>query len=191
MKLLRRRPIADARELAACAAACLPGFFPGLRVADSPPAVAEAMADIVAVDGVGGLVLLVCEPQAGPAPVLRALECAAWWQQHRALIPRLVPGAREDLPPRAVVVAGRFPEDALRVLRALGATAPTAIECRLYDDGDAGGAAFEVVFTPVEAGEVRPAGEANGARSAEAPGRAGGDEVGERLARLRFREAFR
>ena len=201
MKLLRRRPVADTRELAACVAAFLGGFFPGLRVADRAPAVAEAMADVVAVDAAGGLVLIVCEPAATPAGVLRALECAAWWRDHRAFIPRMVPGALEGVAPSAVVVAGRFPDGTLRVLRALGGAAPTAIECRLYDDGGAGGAAFEIVATPLDASAETPGvPEANGGEptnGADAgttpanPTEAAAAGVGDRLARLRFSEAFR
>ena len=194
MRLLRRRPVADARELAACVAASLAGLFPGLRVAARPPAVAEAMADLVAVDAAGGLVLVVCEPTAAPGTVLRALECAAWWREHRAFIPRTVPGALEEVPPSAVVVAGRFPDGTLRMLRALGGAAPTAIECRLYEDGDAGGVAFEVVATPLGAtSETNGAPETNGGQVASpgAPPRAGAEGVVERLARLRFTEAFR
>lgn len=196
MRLLRRRPVADAGELAACVATCLAGLFPGLRVADRPPAVAEAMADVVAVDAAGGLVLVVCEPAASPAAVLRALECAAWWRDHRAFIPRMVPGALEGVAPSAVVVAGRFPDGTLRMVRALGGAAPTAIECRLYDDGGAGGVAFEILATPLDsAAETNDAPGTNGAHadtaSTNTPPRAIGAGVGERLARLRFSEAFR
>jgi len=190
VKLLRRRPVADARELAACVAACLGGLFPGLRIADRPPAVAEAMADVVAVDAAGGLVLVVCEPEASPAAVLRALECAAWWRDHRAFIPRMVPGALEGVAPSAVVVAGRFPDGTLRMVRALGGAAPTAIECRLYDDGGAGGVAFEILATPLDAAVGTNGAHADTA-STSTPPRANGEGVGERLARLRFSEAFR
>jgi len=193
VRLLRRRPVADARELAACVATCLGGLFPGLRIADRLPAVAEAMADVVAVDAAGGLVLVVCEPAASPAAVLRALECAAWWRDHRAFIPRMVPGALEGVTPSAVVVAGRFPDGTLRMVRALGGAAPTAIECRLYDDG---GVAFEILATPLDsAAEANGAHATNGAlagtTSTDIPPRAIGEGVGERLARLRFSEAFR
>ena len=195
MRLLRRRPVADARELAACAAACLGGLFPGLRIADPPPAVAEAMADVVAVDATGGLVLIVCEPVGSPAAVLRGLECAAWWRDHRAFIPRMVPGALEGVAPSAVVVAGHFPDGTLRMVRALGGVAPTAIECRFYDDGDVGGVAFEILATPLApATEPNGAHGTNGAHADAAPTSAqprAGEGVGERLARLRFSDAFR
>lgn len=198
MRLLRRRPVADARELAACVAAYVGGLAPGLRVVDRPPAVAEAPADVVAVDPAGGLVLVVCEPEATPATVLRALECAAWWREHPGLVAGAVPGALGRAAPRAVVVAGRFPGRTLRVLRALGDAAPAAVECRLYEDGDgeAAGIGFENVATAADApAETNGGAGTNGAHTTDAgpdgAARAGAPGVGERLARLRFTEAFR
>jgi hypothetical protein len=197
VRLLRRRPVADARELAACVTACIGGLAPGLRAVERPPAVAEAPADVVAVDPAGGLVLVVCEPEASPATALRALECAAWWREHAPLVPAAAPGALEGSAPRAVVVAGRYPERTRRALRALGEAAPQALECRLYDEDGAILVAFEVVGAGA-APETNGAGHANGVAHGAHGARAGdvgatlaAAGVGERLARLRFSEAFR
>jgi len=127
----------------------------------------------------------------GQDALLRAVEGAAWWGQHVALLPRLFPEAvLQQVAPRAMIAASWFSARALRLLRALGPVAPEAVECRLFQDADGPVVSLEHLDLASDPGQPRPAGAGT---AAEAP-RAAVKEAAvliERLERLRFSEGFR
>jgi hypothetical protein len=184
---------------------CLAHLEPGLRLLDRLAPAGEVDVDLACLDAGRRLTLVLCAVDAGPEAVLRAVECAAWWGEQGALLARLHPEAAPvtpGMPPRTILVAGRFSERALRLLRALGALAPLAVECRVYADAEG----------PLVSLERLAAGPAAGVAAAPAPPEAmvaptpppaalpGGAEPDpaararvliERLERLRLSEAFR
>jgi hypothetical protein len=139
MKVLQRRPIGEASELAGVVAACLGHLEPGLRTVERAAHAEEVPVDLAGVDGAGRLTLVCCEPVAGPDLLLRAVEAQAWWREHGAIVPRVF-GDRVDpqATPRALAVAGRWSDRALRLLAALGPVAPMAVECRVFVDAEGG-----------------------------------------------------
>lgn len=191
MRTLARRTVKDPAELATVVAECLPHLEPGLRLLERAVSAGEVTVDVTCVDASGRLVLILCAVVAGPESVLRAVEAAAWWREHTALLGRMFPEAALDphAAPRALIVAPRVSDRALRLLRALGPVAPGAVECRLFQDADDTVVAFDRL-------EVAGAsGGAAGVSADQAPPR--GPEAQraavliERLERLRFSEVFR
>jgi len=191
VRVLRRRAVADAGELVAAVAECASHLEPGLRPLQRALASGEVTVDLACADASGRLVLVVSDVVAGPETVLRAVEGAAWWGQHVALLPRLFPEAvLQQVAPRAMIAASWFSARALRLLRALGPVAPEAVECRLFQDADGPVVSLEHLDLASDPGQPRPAGAGT---AAEAP-RAAVKEAAvliERLERLRFSEGFR
>lgn len=197
MRLLRRRHAGDCETIAAAVRASLSALQPGLRLLAAPATAGDVAVDVVAVDARGRLILIVCEPVATPATIARGLEAAQWWQEHRQLARRVFgdPALDPALPPRAMVVAGRFGERAQRVLRALGVMAPLALSCELFEDAGQEAVCLEWLGSPPP--DARGAPETaprtppadSPAESADQARRAAA--LIERLERLRFREVFR
>ncbi|PYM96825.1 MAG: hypothetical protein DME04_00740 [Candidatus Rokuibacteriota bacterium] len=187
MKALKRRAVSDAGELARVLAQCASELEPGLRLLQRAAAAGEVSVDLLCVDASRRLVVVVSEVVASPETVLRALEGVAWWREHTALLERMLPGAGVDPhgAPRALIAAARFGDRALRLLRALGAAAPDAVECYLFEGAEGLVVAFDRV---VVAPGTRPPAAAEAAPTDEAQ-RAGA--LVESLERLRFREVFR
>jgi hypothetical protein len=187
VKALKRRAIADARELAGVLAQCASELEPGLRLVQRASTAGEIGVELLCVDASGRLVLVASDVVAGPETVLRALEAVAWWREHTALLERMFPGAGIDPrgAPRGSVVATRFNDRALRLLRLLGESAPDAVECYLFE----GPEGLVVAFDRLAGVPLLPA-----PGTPEAPQ---GDEAQraaalvDRLERLRFREVFR
>ena len=193
MRVLTRRAVVDAGELAAAVSECASHLEPGLRPLQRTLAAGEVTVELACADASGRLVLVVTDVVAGPETVLRAVEGAAWWGQHVALLPRLFPEAvLQPLAPRAMIAASSFSDRALRLLRALGPVAPDAVECRLFQDADGPVVGLERVDVAPGPGQPRAAPAAE-ETSAEAP-RAAAKQAAvliERLERLRFSEGFR
>lgn len=194
MRALTRRAVADAGELARVAAECASQLEPGLVPVQRPFAAGEVTVDLACADASGRLVLVVCDVVAGPETVLRAVEAVAWWGEHAALRPSVFPDAAldRDAAPRALIVASRFSDRALRLLRVLGASAPEAVECRLFQDADGPVVGLGRLDLAQGAGPPRPAAAVE-MTAAEAP-RAqskGAAVLIQRLERLRFSEGFR
>ncbi len=187
MRVLGPRPVGDPAELAAVVAECLPHLEDGLTLLDRAANAGEITVDVAAVDARGRLVLIVCDIVGGPETVLRAVESVAWWREHAGLAARVIPGAGIDgaAEPRAFVVASRFTDRALRLIRALGPVAPAAVECRVFEDAghDAAVSLDRVDAVPVRAPSPP-------ATSGDADARRAGVLI-ERLERLRFSEGFR
>ena len=203
MRVLGRRPVTDPAELATVVAECLPHLDPGLRLLERAANAGEVTVDIACVDGARRLVLILCDIVAGPDAVLRAVEGAAWWREHPELLPRVFPAAAAldaGAPPRALLVACRFGDRALRLLRALGPRGPEPVECRVFTD-ETGTivslervdvAAPEPAAPPAAARPVAPAPEtpAPAAVPVKTPA-ASASALIDRLERLRFSEVFR
>jgi len=194
VRALTRRAVADAGELARVAAECASQLEPGLVPVQRPCAAGEVTVDLACADASGRLVLVVCDVVAGPETVLRAVEAVAWWGEHAALHPSVFPDAAlaRDAAPRALIVASRFSDRALRLLRGLGASAPEAVECRLFQDADGPVVGLGRLDLAQGAGPPRPAAAVE-VTAAEAP-RAqskGAAVLIQRLERLRFSEGFR
>ena len=202
MRVLGRRPVTDPAELATVVAECLSHLDPGLRLLGRAANAGEVTVDLACVDGARRLVLILCDIVAGPETVLRAVEGGAWWGEHADLAARAFAGASIDpgATPRTFVVATRFTDRALRVLRALGPVAPAAVECRVFEDREAGTAVsldrVDVAFRRDDApSAARP--EPAPARVAAAPATSEDEDAQravvliERLERLRFSEVFR
>lgn len=212
MRVLTPRPVGDRAALAAVVAGCLDALEPGLRLVERAARAGEVMVDLACADGRNRPVLIVCEVTAGAGAVLRALEGMAWWREHPAGADA---GPEPRGAPRAMLVAGRFDDRALRLLRALGPVAPAAVECRVFDDAGRRLVSLERI-DPAAAGPApaetpalgtapapamppdvgRPAAEP--VATAPEPAPAGGAEAArraralvERLERWRLSEAFR
>ena len=170
MKPLKPIVTRNAGALAGVVAQSLPGVDPGLTLLERDFAAGETLVDILAIDGARRLVTLVVEPDADAAAVVRALEAAAWCRDNWALIGRLFAGADLDLtePVRAVLVARRLGDRALRLLRALGALAPTAFECRVFEAGGERYVCYETAAPSAGREEGRRGGGADGAEPAAA-----------------------
>ncbi len=137
MRVLQRRPIGEAAELAGVVAGCLGHLEPGLRAVERAAHAEEVPVDLAGVDGAGRLTLVCCEPVAGPELLLRAVEAQAWWREHGAIVPRVFGDSVDpQATPHALAVAERWSDRALRLLAALGPVAPTAVECRVFVDAD-------------------------------------------------------
>ena len=212
MKSLKPIVTRNAGALAGIVAQSLPAVDPGLTLLERDFAAGETLVDILAIDGARRLVTLVVEPDADAAAVVRALEAAAWCRDNWALVGRLFAGADLDLtePVRAVLVARRLGDRALRLLRALGALAPTAFECRVFEAGGERYVCYETAAPGAGREEGRRGGGADGAEPAGAAdvtparhGRAAGPREGgeaeaaaraqsmiARLEALRLRQAF-
>ena len=200
MRLLRLRPLRETREVIACVRQALPLLETGLRPLDGLVAGGDA-ADVAAIDAGGRLVLIVCEVEAEPAAILRVLESAAWCAEHGGLAARLDPALDAGAPPRVMLIAARFGERTLRLLRTLGPTAPVALECRVFDDGadtlvsfEPAPPAIEAARTPSPSPGAAPAGSGGktggaGVAAGRAPAGAPLTEAG--IGRLKFTEAFR
>jgi hypothetical protein len=143
MILLDPRPLPERADLVAVLAECFAELEEGLSLLELWVSAGEVTVEIAGIDADGRLVLLVCDLVATPTTVTRALEAAVWWQQESDLQRRLFPRVNPEAPPRTIVVGTRFDERALRLVRGLGALAPTAIECRVYDDGEETAVALE------------------------------------------------
>jgi len=190
VRVLARRTIADARELAGVIAECASHLE--LRPLQRALAAGEVTADLACADTSGRLVLVVSDVVAGPETVLRAVEVAAWWGEHAALLGRLFPDAALlGAAPHALIAASRFTDRALRLLRALGPAAPDAVECRLFQDADGPVVALDRLAPAQDASQPHPAAPAEG--TAEAPRADAKQAVAliDRLERLRFSEGFR
>ena len=187
MKALKRRSVSDARELAGLLAQCASEVEPGLRLLQRAATAGEIGVDLLCVDASGRLVLVVGDVVAGPETVLRALEAVAWWREHPELLERMFPSAAVDPrgAPRALIVAPRFADRALRLLRVLGEVAPAAVECYLFEGPEGPVVAFDHLTVPPapRAPATPPAATNNEAQRAAA--------LVERLESLRFREVFR
>ena len=135
MKPLRPIVTRSAGALAGVVAESLQAMDPGLTLLERGFAAGETLVDILAIDAARRLVTLVVELDADAAAVVRALEAAAWFRDNWALVGRLFAGADLDLtePARPVLVARHLGDRALRLLRALGAVAPTAFECQVFE----------------------------------------------------------
>jgi len=211
VRVLGRRPVTDPAELATVVAECLPHLDPGLRLLERAANAGEVTVDIACVDGARRLVLILCDIVAGPDAVLRAVEGAAWWREHPELLPRVFPAAAAldaGAPPRTLLVACRFGDRALRLLRALGPLGPEPVECRVFTDETGtvvslervdvaaaparAAAAPEPAAPPAAARPVAPAPEtpAPAAGPVERPA-ASASQLIDRLERLRFSEVFR
>ena len=202
MRMLGRRPVTDPAELATVVAECLGHLEAGLALLARPASAGEVTVDLAGVDARGCLVLILCDIVAGPETVLRAVEGGAWWGEHADLAARAFAGASIDpgATPRTFVVATRFTDRALRVLRALGPVAPAAVECRVFEDREAGTVVsldrVDVAFRRDDAPSAARS-EPAPARAAAAPARPGDGDAQraavliERLERLRFSEVFR
>ena len=203
MRLLRRRPLGEHRDVLACVRQALPLLEAGLRPLDRLVAGGDAAADVAAIDAGGRLVLIVCAVEAEPAAVLRALECAAWCAEHGGVASRLDPALAAGAAPRAMVIAARFGERTLRLLRTLGPAAPVALECRVFDDGAEALVSFEPVADAVAAGTPAPppgpavfppggpSEKPSGAGVAGSAAPAGASGAEPHIGRLKFTEAFR
>ena len=187
MKALKRRVVSDASELAGVLAQCVPELEPGLRLLQRSATAGEIGVELLCVDANGRLLLVASDVVAGPETVLRALEAVAWWREHTALLERMFPGAALDPrgAPRALIVAMRFGDRALRLLRVLGDVAPDAIECYLFESEQGPVVAFDrLAVTP----GTRPSAVPEAAPTDDAQRAAA---LVESLERLRFREVFR
>ena len=202
MRMLGRRPVTDPAALATVVAECLGHLEAGLVLLARPAPAGEVMVDVAGVDARGRLVLILCDLVAGPETVLRAVEGGAWWGEHADLAAHvfagagIVPGAT----PRTFVVATRFTDRALRVLRALGPVAPAAVECRVFEDPGTGPlVSLDRVDVGARRDDARSAArsEPAPARVAAAPATSEDEDAQravvliERLERLRFSEVFR
>jgi hypothetical protein len=194
VRALTRRAVADAGELARVAAECASQLEPGLVPVQRPFAAGEVTVDLACADASGRLVLVVFDVVAGPETVLRAVEAVAWWGEHAAHRPSVFPDAAldRDAAPRALIVASRFSDRALRLLRVLGASAPEAVECRLFQDADGPVVGLGRLDLAQGAGPPRPAAavEVTAAEAPRAPSK-GAAVLIQRLERLRFSEGFR
>jgi hypothetical protein len=194
VRVLRHRAGADAGELAGVLAECASQLEPGLRPLQRALGAGEVTVDLACADASGRLVIVVCDVVAESDAVLRAVEAAAWWGEHAALLPRLFPDAALDprAAPRAMVAAWRFSDRALRLVRALGPAAPDAVECRLFQDADGPVVGIDRLGPAPASGQPRGAG-AGEATAAEAPPAEAQRAAAliERLERLRFSEGFR
>jgi len=189
VRVLKRRAIADAGELAGVLAGCAGQVETGLTpLLQRPVAAGEVTIDLACADASGRLVLVACDVVAGAETVLRAIEGAAWWAEHAALRPRVFADAPlgREAPPRALVAASRFSDRALRLLRALGPSAPEAFECGLFEDADGPVIGLERLDAASGLAQASPTG---AKATAEAPRSAAA--LVERLERLRFSEGFR
>jgi len=192
VRVLKRRAVADAGELAAMLAECAARLEPGLVPLQRGVAAGEVTVDLALADTSGRLVLVTCDVVAGPETVLRAVEGAAWWAEHAGLRSRVFPGAalEREAPPRALIVASRFSDRALRLLRALGPSAPEAVECGLFEDAD--GPVVGLDRLDPASGRVQahsPSADATAETPRPEARRAA--VLIERLERLRFSEGFR
>jgi len=202
VRLLGRRPVTDPAALATVVAECLGHLEAGLVLLARPAPAGDVTVDLAGVDARGRLVLILCDLVAGPETVLRAVEGGAWWGEHADLAAHVFAGAGlvPGTTPRTFVVATRFTDRALRVLRALGPVAPAAVECRVFEDREAGTAVsldrVDVAFRRDDAPSAARS-EPAPARAAAAPARPGDGDAQraavliERLERLRFSEVFR
>jgi len=209
MKPLKPIVTRNAGALAGVVAQSLPAVDPGLTLLERDFAAGETLVDILAIDGARRLVTLVVEPDADAAAVVRALEAAAWCRDNWALVGRLFAGADLDLtePVRAVLVARRLGDRGLRLLRALGALAPTAFECRVFEAGGERYVCYETAAPGAGREEGRRGGEAEPAAAAavtpaphgraaepreggEAEAAARAQSMIARLEALRLRQAF-
>jgi len=197
VRVLARRPVTDPAELATVVAECLGDLEPGLTLLERAPGAGEVTVDLVCVDEGRRLVLVFCDIIAGPEIVLRAVEAAAWWREHAALLPRVFPaaGLEATAPPRTIIVASRVSDRALRLIRALGPLGPTPVECRVYTDPEGAVVGLE----PLAAGAAGPGPRQTVAApaavpEAPAPARPAAERaealIGQ-LERLRFSEVFR
>ena len=212
MKPLKPILTRNAGALAGVVAQSLPTVDPGLTLLERGFAAGETLVDILAIDGARRLVTLVVELDADPTAVVRALEAAAWCRDNWALVGRLFAGADLDLtePVRAILVARRLGDRALRLLRALGPLAPAAFECRVFEAGGERYVCYETAAPGAGREEGRIGGGADGAEPTAAAdvtpaphGRAAGPREGgeaeaaaraesmiARLEALRLRQAF-
>ena len=194
MRALTRRAVADAGELARVVAECAAQLEPGLVPAQRAVGAGEVAVDLACTDACGRLVLVVCDVVAGPETVLRAIEAAVWWGDHAALRASVFSDAAldRDAPPRALIVASRFSDRALRLLRALGPSAPDAVECGLFLDADGPAIYLDRLDPSTGAGVPRPAAvdETPAAAAPRAQSKRAAVLI-ERLERLRFSEGFR
>jgi hypothetical protein len=135
MKPLRPIVTRSGGALAGVVAETLQAMESGLTLLERGFAAGETLVDILAIDAAHRLVTVVVELDADAAAVVRALEAAAWCRDNWALVGRLFAGADLDLtePARPVLVARHLGDRALRLLRALGAVAPTAFECQVFE----------------------------------------------------------
>jgi len=190
VRALTRRPVTDPVELAAVVAECLADLEPGLAPLGRTAGAGEIAVDIACVDASRRLVLILCEIVAGPEAVLRAVEAGAWWGEHAALRARVFPGATVDpgTPPRTLVVAGRFTDRALRLIRALGPLAPTPVECRVFGAAEDVVVGLERLDVPPPVAAPQPEAPPSPRRE---PGAARAEVLIQQLERLRFSEGFR
>jgi hypothetical protein len=199
VRALRRRAVADVGELAGALAESAGHLEPGLVVLQRTVAAGEVMVDLALADASGRLVLAVCDVVAGAETVLRAVEGAAWWSEHASLRARVFPhvALEHGAAPRVLVAATRFSDRARLLLRALGSSAPEAVECVLFEDANGPVVALDRL-------DLRTSQTAAGAPLANPPAppladppTPPGEEAGraaalvQRLERLRFSESFR
>ncbi len=203
--MLGHRPISDPAELATVVAECVAHLDAGIRLFDGPAIAGDVAVELAGVDASGRLALILCDIVAGPESVLRGLEAQAWWREHPALAARVFADGtlNPPAPPRVFVVATRWSDRALRLLRALGPLAPTAVECRVFKDPDGAVVALEPVdigrmpsAVEVRAGAVAgpapaPVQVSSPARLPDAEDAQRATVLIERLERLRFSEVFR
>jgi hypothetical protein len=199
VRALRRRAVADVGELAGALAASAGHLEPGLVVLQRTVAAGEVMVDLALADASGRLVLAVCDVLAGAETVLRAVEGAAWWSEHASLRARVFPDValEHGAAPRVLVAATRFSDRARLLLRALGPSAPEAVECVVFENAD--GPVVVLDRLDLRTGQA-PAGAPLATPPAApladplAPPRAESARAAalvERLERLRFSEGFR
>ena len=184
MRLLGRRPVTDPAALATIVAECLGHLEAGLVLLARPASAGDATVDVAGVDARGRLVLILCDIVAGPETVLRAVEGGAWWGEHADLAAHVFAGAGlvPGTTPRTFVVATRFTDRALRVLRALGPVAPAAVECRVFEDPEHGAVVSLDRLDVARAKGEAPSGADDAQRAVV---------LIERLERLRFSEVVR
>jgi hypothetical protein len=189
VRALRRRAVANAGELAGVLAASASHLEPGLVVLQRTVAAGEVIVDLELADASGRLVLAVCDVVAGADTVLRAVEGAAWWSEHAGLRARVFPdiALERGAAPRALVAATRFSDRALLLLRALGPSAPEAVECVVFEDAD--GPIVAADRLDLRAGQTVSSTPLADPPAPPEPGRAAA--LVERLERLRFSEGFR
>lgn len=185
--------VTDRHELASLVEEHLSALEPGLSLLERGFPAGETLVAFFALDARGRLVLVVLGSGSDTAMLVQAVEAYAWCSGNGALLARLFPSAKDQAPPRVLLLAPRFSDHVRQAARHFGPLSPTLVECRPVEVNGARGICFEAVEGKLllEGGEPRDWKPSDAGSPPGDAARRRALELVRLLERVSFREAFK